>query len=242
MKKIISIMFLMLSIKMFALDYTVFPTRFNFNLNRMNTEEITIINNTLHPLRIEVFTEADNRFSKEHNLNKNIKIFPKLVSIKPAGKQIVRFRVTPHKEDGEFKSYITFKELERKTQKKSSENNQIISDVQMLAELSIPVYGMGNNINIDGVVKNITYKMNKNILSLKANVQSNGNASLKLFYTLKDKNNIKYSGKLGNSIRTGNCILTENIILDKKSIGSTGKLIVKDENGKIYYEKVINLL
>lgn len=241
MKKIIFLMFLMVSISVLALDYTVFPTRFNFNLNRMNTEEITIINNTLHPVRIQIFAEEDNRFSKEHNLNKNIKIFPKLVSIKPAGKQIVRFRVTPHKEDGEFKSYITFKELERKNQKKSSENTQIISEVQMLAELSIPIYGMGNNIDIDGSVKNVTSKRNKDILSLKVWVESKGNASLKLFYTLKDKNNIEYSGKLGNSVRTGNCVLNENIILDKRSIGSTGRLIIKDEFGKVYYKNIVNL-
>ncbi len=47
-----------------------------------------IINNTPTPLRIETYLEAADSF-ENFNLNDDITIFPKIISIKPGAKQTI---------------------------------------------------------------------------------------------------------------------------------------------------------
>lgn len=63
-------------------------TKFEVDLSKSSTQEMYIVNNTDSPLRVGIAPESDKKF--RYNLNSNIKVFPKVVSVKPAGKQIVR--------------------------------------------------------------------------------------------------------------------------------------------------------
>lgn len=241
MKKIVLILLLIISTVSLSLDFSIYPTRFEFDLSKMNTEELFIVNNTTVPLRIEIFPEVDKNFGEEYNLNDNIKIFPKKVSVKPGGKQIVRFRVTPKKEDGEFKSYITFKEQEKKTTTSESSSDAISSNIGILAEISIPVYGKGNNVNVSGEITKLNYFKRGDSLQMDATVVSKGNSALKLSYTLEDRATGKlYQGKLGNSSRTGESLVSAAVYLENKNMHSA-LLTIRDETGKVYYKKDISI-
>lgn len=241
MKKIVLILLLIISTVSLSLDFSIYPTRFEFDLSKMNTEELFIVNNTTVPLRIEIFPEVDKNFGEEYNLNDNIKIFPKKVSVKPGGKQIVRFRVTPKKEDGEFKSYITFKEQEKKTTTSESSSDAISSNIGILAEISIPVYGKGQNIEVAGEITKLNYFKRGNSLQIDATVVSKGNSALKLSYSLEDRANGKlYQGKLGNSSRTGESLVSAAVYLENKNMHSA-LLTIRDETGKVYYKKNISI-
>lgn len=246
MKKIFLITFMIITSSIYSLDYAVFPTRFNIDIKKMNTNEIEVINNTIEPLRLQVFVEADEDFGKDYNLNKKIRIFPKVLFIRPAGRQIVKFRVLPLNKSGEYKSYIRFKQLENLDRNKNlSRNTGITTNIHMLASLAIPIYGLGNNIKISGKVEDVNVNINKNICQIKAKVLSTGNASLKLFYKIKDnKNNILYFGKLGNSVRTGTSIISNSFNINKKDFNKNLWLIINtdDKNdNKIYWQHMIRI-
>ena len=98
MKKIIILcLFIIIGTLSFALNFTIYPTKFEVDLSKSSTQEMYIVNNTDSPLRVGIAPESDKKFGENYNLNSNIKVFPKVVSVKPAGKQIVRFRVIPDK-------------------------------------------------------------------------------------------------------------------------------------------------
>lgn len=241
MKKLVLILLFMISAVSFTLDFSIYPTRYEFDLGKINTEELYIINNTTAPLRIEVFSEADKDFGEEYNVNDNIKIFPKMVSVKPGGRQVVRFRVLPKKEDGEFKSYITFRELPKTAPKTDSKSNGISSNIGILAEISIPVYGKGNNVNVSGEITKLNYFKRGDSLQMDVTVVSKGNSALKLSYTLEDRATGKlYQGKLGNSSRTGESLVSAAVYLENKNMHSA-LLTIRDETGKVYYKKDISI-
>ena len=241
MKKIfLNSLFIMISTICFALDFSVYPTNFNLDITKVNTEELYIINNTTTSLKIEVFPETSEDYGEKHSLNSDIKIFPKMVVIKPAGKQAIRFRVLPSKKEGEFKSYITFKELPKIAHQENNTNNSVQSNIGILAEISIPVYGRGKNINAVGEITKVKCYKRNNDLKVTVEVVSHGNARLKLKYILENMDNKKIAeGKLGNSAREGNKIITTIIPLEKSNINKS-KLTILDSKDKVYYKKVIS--
>ena len=94
MKKFLFIILLLsFSVLSYSLNFSVAPTGFSVELDKTSTQEITIINNTAEPLRLAASFQSDSEFGEKYNLNSNLTIFPKIISLKPAGKQIVRFRI-----------------------------------------------------------------------------------------------------------------------------------------------------
>ena len=86
MKKLLFIILLLnLSILSYSLNFSVAPTGFSVELDKPSTQEITIINNTTEPLRLDAVFNADSDFGEKYNLNSNLTIFPKTISLKPAG-------------------------------------------------------------------------------------------------------------------------------------------------------------
>ena len=224
----------------FALDFSVYPTNFNLDITKINTEEMYIVNNTTSCLKIEIFPEIDESYGEEYSLNSNIKIFPKIVVVKPAGKQAVRFRVIPSKKEGEFKSYITFKELPKTSHTEEENINHVQTSIGMLAEISIPIYGRGKNINISGEITKVKCGRKGNELQINTEVISNGNGHLRLNYELENIDNGKVlEGKLGNSAREGKKMITKIIPLEYPKMNK-GKLTILDDKRNIYYKKVIS--
>lgn len=243
MKKILILsLFIVISVVSSALNFSIYPTKFEVDLSKNSIQEMYIVNNTDLPLRVGIAPESDKNFGEEYNLNSNIKVFPKTVSVKPAGKQVVRFRVTPSEniKEGEYKSYITFTEIpsEIKTTKESSEN--IRSEVQMITAIMISVYGEGENSIVDGGIKNIKTQFENGVLTLVGDTYSKGNTSLKFDYSINGKN-IKSEGRLGISARNGERNISTSINLVGAKKGEKVDLVIKDQNGKVYFNKKIKL-
>lgn len=243
MKKIIVLgLFIILGTVATALNFSIYPTKFEVDLTKSNTYEMYIVNNTDLPLRVGITPESDPNFGADYNLNSIIRVFPKTVSVKPAGKQVVRFRITPSKDikEGEYKSHITFTEIPSAIKTKNVSLDSISSEVQMITSILISVYGKGDNSIVEGGIKNLSYQFDKGILTLSGIGYSIGNTSLKFDYSLEGKG-IKSEGRLANSPRTGEGNISTSINLENAKKGDKVNLIIKDQNGKVCYSKTLTL-
>ncbi|MGL5191131.1 MAG: hypothetical protein ACRCX7_13700, partial [Cetobacterium sp.] len=69
MKKfILGIMFFLMMLTSYSFNFSVAPTRFEIGLDKINTNEITLINNTTSPMRLESFLESAPGYEK-YSLN-----------------------------------------------------------------------------------------------------------------------------------------------------------------------------
>ena len=245
MKKIILLIsFLYISIISYSLNFSIAPTRFSVDMQKISTNEIYILNNTSSPMRLEAYLENDKIFGENFGLKEQLIIFPKKISIKPGATQTVRFRIKPNSSlpDGELKTYIIFKELppEIKTQGKTETTQEVSTTVAILTEVGIPVYGYKGEQQVEGNLKNISIKRNKNIIFVKGISESLGNTSLKFSYEInssKLKNNL--IGEWGVSARNGKKEISTGISLPENLKNEKVKLIIKDQNKKIYYKTEI---
>lgn len=245
MKKFLLILFLTINCIGYSLNFKLYPTSFNLDINKTSINEVTIINETLNPLRVTIFPEKDVEFGEEFNLNNNITVVPKNISLKPGASQVIRFRIKPDavRKTGEFRSYLTFKETppEIKTSASKSSKN-LTSNIQFITELSIPISASGDSLVVDGTVKNVKLKYNGNVALLTTTITSKGNTAMRLNYDLEViGKNIKKSGSIGSSKRNGTVDSNTAIELGKKLEGNKVKLIIKDQNGKEYYNNILSL-
>lgn len=233
------LMTFIIGINLYALNFSVAPTSFKVELKKPVTQEVYIINNTPSPLRIEIYLEAADSF-ENFNLNENITIFPKMISIKPGAKQTIRFRVKPNSEmaDGEYRSLLIFKEVpkEIKTVVTSEQNNKGLStELTFITEVAIGISGTKGKSVVDGTVQDIKVTYSGKLLSLQCNTISKGNTAMRINYALENESgNIISEGRLGTSARTGEKKLSANIEISELK-GKKVKLILKNQNNKIIY-------
>lgn len=246
MKKIFAfLMTFIIGINLYALNFSVAPTSFKVELKKTVTQEVYIINNTSAPLRIETYLEAAESF-ENFNLNDNITVFPKMISIKPGAKQTIRFRVKPNTEmaDGEYKSLLIFKEVpkEIKTTIVSDENNKGLStELTFITEVAIGVSGIKGTPIIDGTIQNTKVAYSGKLISLQCDTISKGNTPMKIDYILESEDgNLISKGRLGTSARTGEKRLSTNIEIPELK-GKKINLILKDQNKKIIYSRIYSL-
>lgn len=245
MKKFLLILFLTINCIGYSLNFKLYPTSFNLDINKTSINEVTIINETLNPLRVTIFPEKDVEFGEEFNLNNNITVVPKNISLKPGASQVIRFRIKPDavRKTGEFRSYLTFKETPPEIKTSASKSSKdLTSNIQFITELSIPISASGDSLVIDGTVKNVKLKYNGNVALLTTTITSKGNTAMRLNYNLEViGKNIKKSGSIGSSKRNGTVDSSTAIELGKKLEGNKVKLIIKDQNGKEYYNNILSL-
>ena len=172
MKKIILICFIIFTQSVWSLNFSIAPTKFEADLSKTTYHEAYIINNTAQPLRIEVYTEAPKSYEK-YNLNDEITIFPKIISIKPASKQEIRFRVKPSEniKNGEYRSLLVFREVPgkiKKTVSVKSENSKMETELHMITEAAVNVFGRAGNVSLKGKIKNFKYNLKNGKLYMTA--------------------------------------------------------------------------
>lgn len=142
-KAIVVIIFFITNIVTLCLNFSVSPTKFEVDLSKDGTYEAYLLNNTPNPLRIEVYTEVPKGY-EENNLNKNIVIYPKKISIKPGGKKEIRFKVKSIKNINKktFKTLLVFREsLPNIKEKVEIRNSRVNMDLSFITEIAIGVYG-----------------------------------------------------------------------------------------------------
>lgn len=245
-KKICVFLFFIFCTLTFALNFSVFPTDFKVDATRTTTQEASVINNTTEPLRVEIYAESDPEYGKDYNLNPNIKVFPKTVSIKPGGTQKVRFRVKSDSRirDGVNKSYLTFKEMpyEIKNASKDKNSTDIKTQLNMITVLSIPVYSLGENIIATADIKNVKLVDKKGIFNLSLDVISKGNAPIYLIYELNViGSDFTSKGGIGNTARDGAKKLNVSFEGENGLQGKKANLKITDSKGKVYFNKTVTI-
>lgn len=247
MKKLyIFLTMLLMGVITYGANFSVAPTRFELKIDKTATNEVYITNNTKRPLRIETYLESDNDFGKEYNLNSNIAIFPKVIAIKPAGKQVVRFRVKPNSnlKAGEYKSYIVFKEVpyEIKNSEKKLEDQDGTSNVIIVTELGISVYGTLGEENLKGKIENFKLNYKDKVLGIKFDSISEGNCSYKYRYIVEDlKGNILAEGRAGNSLRNGRVNMGFVLTETENFVGKNIKVKILDQKNNVLKEERIKI-
>ena len=240
MKKIFAfLMVFIIGTFAYALNFSVAPTGFRVELQKPVTQEVYIINNTPTPLRIETYLEAADSF-EDFNLNNNITVFPKLISIKPGSKQTIRFRVKPEASmaDGEYRSMLIFKETpqEIKTVITDEKNDKGVStQLTFITEVAIGVSGIKGKSIVDGTAQNMKVSYSGNVLSIQCDTVSNGNTAMRINYILEDESGKTISeGRIGTSARTGEKKLSASIEAPELK-GKKIKIILQDQNKKTIY-------
>ncbi|MCF2612389.1 molecular chaperone [Fusobacterium perfoetens] len=238
----------LLFINMFAygVNFAVAPTRFEIKIDKVVTNEVYIFNNTKKPLRIETYTESDNDFGSEYNLDSNIVVFPKIVSIKPGGRQTVRFRVKPGQnlKDGEYKSYIIFKEVpsEIKSYGENSSEEVLTSKVTILTELGISVYGSIGEEILKGRIENFKTSYENGILSIRFDGISEGNTSFKYQFVVEDENgDILSKGKCGIPTRNKKNQIGFGVKEVANAKGKSIKVKILDQKNNILKEEKVRI-
>ena len=245
MKKIIFICFIIFTQSVWSLNFSIAPVKFEADLSKTTYHEAYIINNTAQPLRIEVYTEAPKSYEK-YNLNKEITIFPKIISIKPASKQEIRFRVRPSEniKNGEYRSLLVFREVPGKIKRKvsiKSENSEMETELNMITEAAVNIFGKIGNVSVKGKIKDFKYNLKKGKLYMTADVLSEGNTALKINYIIKDGNKKISQGKFGNSFRTGESKISKGILFNDSELNLKNlKIILLEQNNKVLYEGYLN--
>lgn len=244
MKKLLFIILLLnISILSYSLNFSVAPTGFSVGLSKPSTHEITILNNTTEPLRLNAVFHSDPAFGEDYNLNSNLTVFPKTISLKPAGKQVIRFRVKPDSklQNGEYKSLLTFTEVPGEI-KTTAQSNETSSNLKFITEINISVYGYKGDLTHKGTLSDVKLAYNGVSAIISAASFSEGNTSLKFSYSLKVQgSDAEASGLFGISAREGNKDLSLSTQLGPNLKGKKAKLVITDQDGKVYYDKVHTL-
>lgn len=247
MKKLyICFLIFIINLMAFGTNFSVAPTRFELKIDKISTNEVFVTNNTKKPLRIETHIENDKDFGEEFNLSSNITIFPKVVTIKPAGKQVIRFRVKPGVDlkNGEYKSYIVFKEipLEIKNTGEKNSNGSTSTNLTILTELGISVYGISGEEVLKGKIENFKLDYKDKALCIKFDSISTGNTSFKYKYKIEDeKGKILSAGRAGNSLRNGKTNIVFCLTKTENLRGKNIKVKLLDQSDRVLAEKTAKI-
>lgn len=247
-KTTIGILYFLLTLMSYAFNFSVAPTRFEISLDKVNTNEITLINNTTSPMRLESFLENAPGYEK-YSLNNYIKLYPKMVAIKPGGKQVVRFRVKPEASmtSGEYKSYVVFKEIPLKENKEEN-SGKVDAQIKMITEVGISVYGYYGDINKGTNISNLklSYNGKSSLLKIMADSDSKGNSS----ELLKQKIEVLGTGgivvdtidsQFGRTARWGKSKIESSMKIENLK-GKKVRVTIFDSEGKIIIKKTTETL
>lgn len=242
-KKLGFLMFLLLGTLAWGFNFSVAPTRFEVALDKVNTNEIILVNNTAEPMRLESFLEVPKGYEK-HNLNESIKLYPKMISIKPGGKQIVRFRVKPEGklETGEYKSYVVFKEIPLKD-KSIEQDGAVSAQIKMITEVGISIYGYHGDIKRETEITDIKFVPNFQNSTLKivadANAKGNSSEIVRQKIEVLSSNGAVVNtveSQFGRTERSGKLQLENTMRVDSLK-GKKVRATLYDSNGKVLIKK-----
>lgn len=112
----------------------------------------------------------------------------------------------------------------------------------MVTEINVAVYGYKGSLIHKGILSDVKLNYNGNSALITASSFSEGNTSLKFSYSLKVQNSdAETSGLLGVSAREGKKDIRLSTQLGSNLKGKKVKLVITDQNGKVYYDKIHTL-
>ncbi|MCJ8342454.1 MAG: fimbria/pilus periplasmic chaperone [Cetobacterium sp.] len=242
MKKLIIFIMMINIVSLYAFNIEVIPHGFILPIDKGINKEITLINRSLEDTRVEISIGKPEGYKEKDTLDKYIRIYPKILNMKGDSSKTIRFsvRVPRNLPDGEYKSYIYFKEIPKNPSMIRSENNGIAVNMAMYSRLAIPVYGQKGELIYKGKIKNIFIKNKKlNII-----IDSFGNKTIKPAYDLtyiSGKNVLGFEkGIFGRTLKDGENALERKL---EKVPKGTEKVLVKiyNDNNVLMGEKTLYL-
>ena len=186
LKKIFyGLMFSLLFTSTFAFNIGIAPTGFYTSLDKNETHEIMVTNNTVYPMRIEIDIEKDPGWEK-YDMGDMMRIYPKNLTLKPNGSRSVRFAVRGTKDlpEGEYKAKLIFRELsgtsKGNVEKVQTDTGEEIGiEFELLTEIHIAAYGLKGERKIGAQLTNTEIKKEGNgNRKLVANFNLSGNSAL----------------------------------------------------------------
>ena len=186
LKKIFyGLMFGLLFTSTFAFNIGIAPTGFYTSLDKNETHEIMVTNNTVYPMRIEIDIEKDPGWEK-YDMGDMMRIYPKNLTLKPNGSRSVRFAVRGTKDlpEGEYKAKLIFRELpgasKGDVEKMKTESGEDVGiEFELLTEIHIAAYGLKGERKIGAQLTNTEIKKESNgNRKLVANFNLSGNSAL----------------------------------------------------------------
>lgn len=186
MKKLFyGVAYLSLFSKILAFNIGIAPTGFYTSLDKNQTHEIMVTNNTMEPMRVEIALEKDEGWEK-YDMGEMMKIYPKNITLKPNGSRSVRFAVRGAKDlpDGEYKTKLVFKELpgkpkERKEKVQGETGQEVAVEFELLTEVHVAAYGLKGERKIGAKLTSSEIKKDANgNRKLIANFDLKGNSGL----------------------------------------------------------------
>lgn len=150
------VVYLLFFSKLLAFNIGIAPTGFYTSLDKNETHEIMVTNNTMEPMRVEISVEKNEGWEK-YDMGKMMKIYPKNITLKPNGSRSVRFAVRGAKDlpEGEYKTKLVFKELPKKPKdidkKVQGETGQEVAmEFELLTEIHVAAYGLKGQRKVEG--------------------------------------------------------------------------------------------
>lgn len=262
MKKILLVLtiFIFFPFKVMAfLNITMSPEYVILDVEKPTTQEIVVTNQTDKFLRYRISTVKPDTLSQEYYIGDELIIYPKVISLKPRGKQTIRMRMKKRlsSEGKDFITKIRFQELtgEQKKDVIKEEGNMNLS-VSFNVDIEIYILGLSKktepsikitevdieDVFIEDQKKESNKTQNKHKI-LKINAK---NISKQIFYGKAEiidiKTNKKLIKKTLDTIYQGN---TKIVKLDLTKIPSERKvkIVLYDRRSpdRIMYEKKIDL-
>ncbi|MGL5658617.1 MAG: fimbria/pilus periplasmic chaperone [Cetobacterium sp.] len=177
--------YLTLFSKILAFNIGIAPTGFYTSLDKNETHEIMVTNNTMEPMRVEISVEKDSGWEK-YDMGEMMKIYPKNLTLKPNGSRSVRFAVKGAKNlpDGEYKTKLIFRELPGKPKDDGKEvkgeiGQEVAVEFELLTEIHVAAYGLKGQRKIGAQLTGSEIKKDVNgNKKLVANFDLRGNSGL----------------------------------------------------------------
>ncbi|MGL5368622.1 MAG: hypothetical protein ACRDAG_10005 [Cetobacterium somerae] len=177
--------YLSLFSKLLAFNIGIAPTGFYTSLDKNETHEIMVTNNTMEPMRVEISVEKDEGWEK-YDMGEMMKIYPKNLTLKPNGSRSVRFAVRGAKDlpEGEYKTKLIFRELPGKPKDDSKEvkgetGQEVAVEFELLTEIHVAAYGLKGQRKIGAQLTGSEIKKDTNgNKKLVANFDLRGNSGL----------------------------------------------------------------
>ena len=153
---------------LFSFNIGIAPTGFYTSLDKNQTHEIMVSNNTLEPMRVEIDVEKSKGW-ENYSMEDLIKIYPKSLTLKPNASRSVRFAVRGTKDlsDGEYKAKLIFREVSNKSKIiekdiKGETGEEVAFDFELLTEIQIDAYGLKGTRKIEASLLNSILKKDSN--------------------------------------------------------------------------------
>lgn len=180
---------------LYGIELLISPTGFYIDLDRNSTQEIIVENPGTDKVRAEIGFEKPEDTKSDSYMGEWIKVYPKILNLKPGESKKVRFTVKKPKDisEGEYKTMIIFDEKKPQIQKQQIVKNGEIFDTEVLVNLRIGIeaYGkVGKRIST-AKLHNLTFKKNKEKAKLSLDLSATGNAFPLIFHRTEflDRNN-----------------------------------------------------